>query len=401
MFFIWFDDMSELGTGAFTRREWRWCRTGPGSRVEGSGDLEKIADLLTSQDDEVNLLLAARECVHLQLKVPPMSARSLKQALPFIAEEQVAQPVERMHFAMGERRGEYTACLGISKSLLRHLLEILSQYGISPTAAYSDASLLRIREGSVGMLLDGERALVRTANLSLEASRQDVCNYLDSIVQEFGEPSSELTIEVISDESAHIPDGLAESSAKITQRRISRGPLAELLSTQLSEINLLVSEFEPGTAKKRNGVWRLPIALAASFLALIIASHLSVGLIELNRSQALQMEALSFVEGATSPDEVVRLIHREQGTRSQETRDFLILLAQISKVSAGRGANLRTLSYQSGSGVIDIEVLVADYDALDAFSNDAQSAFRQADMLGATQTGEGVRARLRLLGVGQ
>lgn len=400
MFFIWFDDLNELGTGAFTRREWRWCRTGPGSRIEGNGNLEQIAALLASQGDEVSLLLAARECVHLRLKVPPMSARSLKQALPFIAEEQVAQPVENLHFAVGARRGEHLGCLGISKALLRHLLGALSEYRISPTAAYSDASLLRIREGSIGMMLDGDRALVRTADFSLEASRQDVSHYLNSILQAMEEPRSELILEICADEDAEMPHGLAEFAVKIAPRRISRSALAELLSTQVSEINLLVSEFAPGSSASGIKVWRLPTALAASLLTLLMASDLIVGLTALNRSQALQLQALSLADGLQTPEEVVRLIHREQGSRSQETREFLNLLAQISRVSAAHGANLRTLSYQSGSAAIDIEVVVADYDALDGFSSNAQSAFRQADLLGATQTGEGVRARLRLLGIG-
>lgn len=401
MFFIWFDGLDELGTGAFVQRQWRWCRLGPGSRVEGQGDLESIAALLASQADEVSLLLSARACIHLRLKVPPMSARSLRQALPFVAEEQVAESVENMHFAIGGRQGEQLNCLGISKVLLQELLRVIAEYGISPVAAYSDATLLRVREGTIGMLLDRDRALIRTTHSALEAPVENISIHLRSIIQEISDSSSELVLEVFSDEVDEIPGEFANFGAKVTPRRITHSALVELLSSPVDEINLLVAEFEPQASTQPSRTWRLPLALAASLLALLLASDLIVGMNALNRTTVLKQTSLSLVDGLQTSDEVVRLIHREQGSRSQETRDFLKLLARISRVSDAHGANLRTLSYQSGSGAVDIEVLVSDYDVLDAFSSAAENSFQEADMLGATQFGEGVRARLRLVGVGQ
>ena len=402
MFFVWFDDLSELGRDAFVQQEWRWCRLGPGSRLEGRASLEDIATILASEPDDVSLLLAARECVHMWLKVPPMSTRSLRQALPFIAEEQVAQPVENMHFVEGDRQGEQLNCLGISKGLLHQLLSLLSDYGISPVAAYSDASLLQAREGTIAVLLDGDRTLVRTSRSALEAPLQDLMIYLKALVQEMGDSSAELHIEVFANESAEIPDGLANSAWKTTLKKVNRSCLAELLSAPITETNLLIGEFEPQASRRGDGgTWRLPLALAATLLALLVASDLVIGFSALKTSESLQEESVALVEGIGTSEEIVRLIHREQGSRSQETRDFLSLLAQISKVSAEHGASIRTLSYQSGSGTIDVEVLVIDYDALDGFSNQAQDTFQLADMLGATQTGEGVRARLRLVGAGR
>ncbi len=401
MFFIWFDDLSELGTSAFVHREWRWCRIAPGSRLEGRGDLESIRSALISEPDEVSLLLAARECIHLRLEVPPMSARSLRQALPFIAEEHVAQSVESMHFAIGQRNGEHLSCLGISKSLLHLLLEVVSEYGISPIAAYSDATLLQAREGSIGVLMDGDRILIRTARSALEAPRQDAIICINLIIEQSDESNPALQLEVLTNDGVEALDGLALPDVTMTQRRIARSPLAELVSSPINEINLLVADFEPVAPGQRERTWRLPLALAASFLILLFTSDLIIGFNALSHTQGLQEESISLVDGLQNSDEVVRLIHREQGSRSQETRDFLNLLAQFSQVSEAHGASLRTLSYQSGSGAIDIEVLVSNYDVLDDFSNEAQDAFQEADMLGATQTAEGVRARLRLVGAGQ
>lgn len=402
MFYLWFDDLSGLGTVGFAETEWRWCSVGPGPKVEGKGNLERIAALLTSQKDEVSLLLAARECVHLWLKVPPMSARNLRQALPFIAEEQVAQSVESMHFACGHRHGEQLNCLGISKALLRELLGLLFEYGISPVAAYSDASLLTARDGAIAILIDGVRCLVRTTRIAIEAPRQDLAMYLNATLHQMGEPSPEPHIEVFADEQFHMPAELADAGLEVTRKRLIQSPFAQLVSTPITEINLLVAEFEPQTTRRGEGrTWRLPLALAASLLAILVVSDLVVGWNALKQRESLQDSSLLLVDGLQTPEEVVRLIHREQGNRSQETRDFLNLLGQVSRVAVTRGASMRSLSYQSGSGAIDIEILVADYDALDGFSSDAQDIFRQADMLGATQTGDGVRARLRVVGAAQ
>ena len=407
MFAIWIDKLSTLGSQEFENQRWRWCRLGPGSRNEGEGDLAEIARELESRPDAVTLLIAARECLDLWLKVPPMNTRRLRQAVPFIAEEQVAQPIEAMHFAVGERRAQHIRCIATSRTLLQTLLDTLARHRVLPVSMYLDAALVRVKGRQLCILKDGERALVRTPELATEVPCERLPILIDSLLQSSPESSTEPLIEVIADDDGKLAESIKRPGVRVLARRSAGTCLAELLpGSEVSEVNLLVEEFEPRASMPQNRRWKLPIALAASLLALVIVSDLLVGYLAKLRVATLIDESIEvYRRDRPSIDgdegDLVRLIHREQGTSSQETRELLEMLNRVSGTFSTHGASVRSLSYQSGSGAVDVEVLVEGYDTLDALERDATGKFQEVSMLGATQTQEGVRARLRLGGVGR
>ena len=407
MFAIWFDNLSTLGSPRFENQRWRWCRLGQGSRYEGEGGLAEIARELESMPDEVTLLVAARECLDLWLNVPPMNTRRLSQAVPYIAEEQVAQPIEAMHFVVGERKAQHIRCIATSRALLQTLLDTLGKHGISPIALYLDAALVRVKGRQFCVLKDRKRALVRTPELATEVPCERLPVLIDSLIQSSPESSTELLIEVIADDDGELAKSIARPEVRVQARRSAATCFSELLpGPEISEVNLLVEEFEPRASRPQNWRWKLPMALAASLLALIIASDLLVGYLAKLRvatfiDESIEAYRKDFPSIEPNEGDLIRLIHREQGTSSQETRELLEMLNRASGAFFTHGASVRSLSYQSGSGAIDVEVLVDGYDILDALESDATREFQEVSMLGATQTQEGVRARLRLGGVGR
>ncbi len=408
MLYIWFDALDGLGSEAFAAAEWRWCRVAPGHRDEGRADLGTLAAMLSAQPDDVSLLLESRACLHLRLKVPPMTARNLTQALPYIAEEQVAQPVEAMHFAIGQRQVEYLQCMAISRFVLQNLLQLLVSHGIQPVAACSDAFLMRAKPGVVVMLLDGDRALLRTPQLALESPRRHLSVYLPSMIETMAGPGDAgVQLHIMAEESAETTD-IYEAIESISgidrvEKRCIGSALAELVTAPATSINLLTGDFAPRARRHRHKAWRLPVALAALWLVLMVAADLAIGIDTQERSLELQEASLRLAPGARSPEDVIRLVQREQGVRSQATGALVSRLAEVSEIVSragdGAGDGLTSLTYASGAEHLDIEVRVADYESLEELSNRMQVVFVQVDMLGATQEAGHVRARLRLHGV--
>ena len=402
MFVIWLDDLEMLGSEAFGAREWRWYRTLAGVHEEGRGDLDAISELLAAEPDEVHLLIAARECLPLALTAPPMSSRNLELALPYLAEEKIAVSVDETHFVPSQRIGEQLTAFGISKSLLTRLLASLSDFSVTPVAAYSDASVIQLDAEALQIMIDSRRVLMRTPVLSLETDLTDLPELLPALVAQASVEPADTTVKLFSSEEAEDP-GLTEALSELGLEAVSltriRSPLAQLASHGFSTAtNLLVGTFAPTSRSTGASPWRLPVALAASLLALLIASDLAVGMIASNRVAALQEASISELGSSATADEVVRIVNREQGGGEQDTSYFIDLLSVLSALTRDQGASVKSLSYQRGSRALDVEVIVADYDGLDVLTSQAQSSFLEADMLGATQTEEGVRARLRLAG---
>ena len=404
MFAIWIDSLSTFGTQEFEDRSWRWCRLGPGPRIEGEGDFAQISRALESEPDEVALLVAARECLDLWLKVPPMTTRRIRQAIPFIAEERVAQPIEAMHFALGERRAQRLRCIAISRTLLQTLLDTLGKYGISPSALYSDAALMRVKGEQICILKDGGRALVRTSDIATEVPLKRLPILLGALRRSTSESESEVFIEIADDDGEALSELIAQPGARIARRKLSGTCLTELLpGPEVWEVNLLTGEFEPRASSPRNQPWSLPLAFATALIVVIVASDLVVGHLAQRQVSALVGEATgvyreAFPSARPSQEDLVQVVRREQGNTSQETLELLVILDRASGMFSAHGASVRSLSYQSGSGAIDVEVLVPGYDILDAIEGDAADSFGEISMLGATQTPDGVRARLRLRG---
>ncbi len=408
MLIIWFDDLQAFARTDVDAREWRWCRTAAhpagfagGVRDEGCATLQSIAEALAAEPDGVTLLLAARDCLHLTLTAPPMSAHNLELALPYLAEEHLAGAIDDTHIAPGERHGDQLAIFAVSKALLRQLLDALRQHGLTPVAAYSDASL--IEPATTGdecacLMVDGTRILMRGARTSLEIDCANLPVFLPLFLQCASDQNEHnVSVQVLCEPDSEILEKLDSLQVNATPGRFVENPLTTLVSRGFSSAtNLLVGEFQASKQSTGRRQWRTPLTLAAAFFALVLVADIGLGMVAQNRMTELQERAIEKLGGTMDADAIIRMVNREQGRGGQESTYFMDLVVALSIVTTNGATSVKSLSYQRGSRALDVEILVADYDQLDGISNDARAAFEEAEMLGATQTDDGVRARFRL-----
>jgi type II secretion system protein L len=96
---------------------------------------------------------------------PAKSAAKLAQVIPYALEERVADEIENLHFAIGERSAE-TGAVPVAV-VARHASKAGSRNcappACNPQAIYSEAQLLPDMPGQLIALLDGESLVLRTA----------------------------------------------------------------------------------------------------------------------------------------------------------------------------------------------------------------------------------------------
>lgn len=137
-------------------------------RIDASG---RIGGVLREQSPPASAIDAAREIIVLapsesitllSTALPAKQAEQARKAAPFAVEEQIAGNVETLHFAVAPNGPGHWWVAAIQPELLGTWLQELQARGIYPDRLIPDVLALDAdREASV-VLIEGERALVRT-----------------------------------------------------------------------------------------------------------------------------------------------------------------------------------------------------------------------------------------------
>jgi len=128
-----------------------------------SGELVQAAPLAAGR--RVAVIVPATDVLLADSDAPARSAAKLAQVIPFALEERVADEIENLHFAVGERSAETgrVPVLVVARARIDAWLAELGAAGIAPQAIYSEASLLPSMPGQIIALLDGGTLILRPA----------------------------------------------------------------------------------------------------------------------------------------------------------------------------------------------------------------------------------------------
>jgi general secretion pathway protein L len=114
----------------------------------------------------VAVILSASELLTTESDAPAKGAAKLAQVIPYALEERVADEIENLHFAIGERdpvSGRIPVVV-IARARIDALLAELRTAGITPQAIYSEADLVPTMPGQMIALLDGDSLILRNAD---------------------------------------------------------------------------------------------------------------------------------------------------------------------------------------------------------------------------------------------
>src|SRR5438105_9094832 len=98
-------------------------------------------------------------------EIPVKAGAKLQQLVPYALEEQLADDIDDLHFAIGKRAGDSARApiAVVARALLDEWLAILRASGLEPEAIYADSELLPHNPGQAVVLLEDDAVLVRSA----------------------------------------------------------------------------------------------------------------------------------------------------------------------------------------------------------------------------------------------
>lgn len=360
--------------------------------------LETLAPQTVSR--RVVVLVPSADVRLATVQVPARQAAKVLQAAPFVLEDQLAEDVDTLHFALGKRQTDGSWPLAIvSNSRLQAWLSVLAETDIHADAMVPDILALQAPDPAhINALIDGEQALVRTAH-----GTGFVCQFDDlPLCMELADPPKSKTINVV------VPRGAAVDVSNLgwpVEPRHGFNSALESLLQQLKvtdTIDLLQGRYSP----KRNRLrwfapWRMAAMLAVAAIGLALLVH-GIEAFRLQRAVAAQDAANVARYQQVFPNEtrIVDLSAQlDQQLASLQTvggGQFMNMLDVLSQaVASVPGLQLKTLQFRDGAlfaglTATNLELL----DRLKAWFSQARGAQFSVDSANAGADGVQIRVRL-------
>ena len=379
---------------------------------------------LQAAGHRVCVLAPASDVLLTEAEVPVRSGQRVQQIVPFALEEQLAEDIDSLQFAVGRRIGESSRLpvAVVSRAVLDGWLAQLHEAGLTPEAVYADASLVPENPGQAVLVLSGASVIVRAPGAS------PVTLPLDAL-----DEALELLKPVPADSGAAAPEqplpqgfggnglvvyaGEAEwqqYGARIEARRdqfeglsvqlLAEGPLG-LFAQSLpgtSAINLLQGSYAPvSSLAGRFKAWRVAALLLVGLLLLhgigSAAQLLMLKRTEQHLDQSISETFRQAMPGETNTSNARRRMEARwtalQG--STDSSGLLAMLAAVAQARAGSsGTSLQALSYRNG--LLELQVSAPGADALDHISQQLRSSGWRADLTSGTSSGGAYQGRIQM-----
>lgn len=374
-----------------------------------------LAEAVNDIDDmSVIVLVPASSVLTTTVNLPTKSRARLLAALPFALEEQLADDVENLHFAAGQRDDKGNVHVAVvAHTQMQQWLEMLSEAGIKPDRVIPENHGLAKIPGTMSMLL-AEDQLMFNDGASNEFAMQGVSpsdavavsGALDDSESAsarhllvYCEPADENRFE-------HDWNVLRHELDSVDINLLPDGVLPRLAVTVGAKrgINLLQGKY---STKVEYGRLLRPWRTAAMLLVGLFVVGFVTKVVDYYQLSAEQ-EALreQFTQtyreirpddtsDITNPSRYVDALRRNLGT-PVSTGVFLPSLQQLSEaLRQNEAAKIEAISYRAG--IIDVRLTAPDVATLDSIQKLVSSSGRfTASIQSTDQVGDKVSSRIQI-----
>src|SRR5690349_13494692 len=314
-------------------------------------------------------------------EVPVKAGTKLQQVVPYALEEQLAEDIDDLHFAIGKRAGDSltTPVAVVSHALMDDWLTQLKSAGITPEMMYTDSDLLPENPGHAVALLENDVIIVRPPVGPAISMPVDTLTEALEIARHAGQTGEQtgrgLILYTGAAEWQHFSprvEKVRDQFDGIKVQLLTGGPLP-LFVQQLPiarAINLLQGRYaqqNPRAAGWRS--WRVAAILLAALVGLHVAGKAGE-LFMLKRAEKTVDASIDQAFRAAMPGEQNTINARKRmETRLATVRNgggvglLNALGAVVSARGAAPGTVVQSLSYRDGA--LELKVAAPDADSLE------------------------------------
>ena len=394
-----------------------WLTIDPRGNPSGppqSGPLSLAAPRAVGR--RICVLVPSTDVLLTEPEVPMKAGTKLQQVVPFALEEQLADDIDDLHFAIGKRAADSvrTPVAVVRRSLMDDWLILLRSSGLEPESMYTESDLLPENPGQAVALMEEDVVIVRPptaapVTLPVEALSEALEIAQQSAPEQGSTGGRGLILYTGAAEwhqhSAKI-EALRERFDGIKIQLLSAGPLA-LFGQQLptaTPINLLQGTYAPTKARAVGWQsWKVAVILLACLVGLHVAGK-AAELTALKRNEKTVDASIGDAYRIAMPGEPKPLDPRRQMEQRLAAAQngggqggFLpALQALIDARQVAPGTTLKALSFRQGT--VDMKLSAKDATSLDHMSQSLKSHGWQAELTSGNNVAGGYEGRIQIRG---
>jgi general secretion pathway protein L len=394
-----------------------WLTVDPRGNPSGppqSGPLSLAAPRAAGR--RVCVLVPGTDVLLTEPEVPMKAGTKLQQVVPFALEEQLADDIDDLHFAMGKRASDSSKMpvAVITRALMDEWLTSLRSQGLEPESLYTESDLLPQNPGQAVALMEEDVIIVRPpvgspVTLPVEALSEALEIALQGAPEQGSTGGRGLILYTGAAEwhqQSQKIEALRERFDGIKIQLLSAGPLA-LFGQQLptaTPINLLQGAYAPAKASTVGWqAWKVAAILLACLVGLHIVGK-TAELSALKRSEKTLDASIGdtyrmAMPGQQKPSDPRRQMEmRLAAVQNGGGQGGLLpaLQALVDSRTVAPGTSVKALSFRQG--IVDMKVSAKDATTLDRLSQSLKSHGWKADLTSGNTTPAGYEGRVQMSG---
>lgn len=386
----------------------QWAVSDDKGKLSSAVEQGSLSDVAAEVDGRrVTLVLPADDVLLAETIVPGGSAARAQQAVPYAMEEQVADDVDELHFALGTKGRDDTYPVAVvGCDLMDTVTEQCKAAGLRPTEIVPETLALPLQPGQ-GVdspiwtaLLDRDKAVVRlNSNKGFATDAGMASLMLDGASGELPEDTDAALVVFHTDPGARlsVPPSI-DKEMRPCEHRIA------LYATGLAgspHVNLLQGVYNPNKNFDRNWKpWRWTMALAACLcVALFLGKWFDVRQIETQQAQLDEQITTAFNQALPGkrmqrPRRQVQAALDALGVVNND--GFTSRLSQVAASLATQPqTKLKTIGYRKGR--FDLDLTTDAVPTLDALKSElAKRGLLGMSVQSANREKNEVRGRVRI-----
>jgi general secretion pathway protein L len=375
-----------------------------------TGPLEQAAQRAAGR--HVCVLVPGTDVLLTEPELPVKAGAKLQQIVPYALEEQLAEDIDDLHFAIGKRNVDAptTPVAVVALSLMDEWTNTLKAAGLVPESMYVDSDLLPVNPGHAVALLEDDVVVVRppvgaTISMPSDALAEALQLVKPGMEASEGTGRGLILYTGAAEWQQFSPqvESVRDQFDGIKVQLLTAGPL-QLFAQQLptaKPINLLQGRYTPQTTHAVGWqAWRVAAMLLVALIALhVIGKGAELFMLknaEKKVDAAIEQAFRAAMPGETNATNARRRMEAKLAlVRSGGGNGLLpVLGAFVEARNSVPGTTVQAMSFNDGQLVLKMGA--PDADALERLSQVLRSGGWQADLTGSNVTSGGYEASIRI-----
>lgn len=325
-----------------------------------------------------------------QVSIPSSNPRQIKQALPYVVEELIAEEIENVHMALPAERSNQIGLIDVAVIKHKYLinwLDILHHHGLSPHHIVPDVLCVPWQDGDHTILLEGDSCLLRLGkNLGVACETNNVESIYTAFVQQADQEPSPTTLNIVhANHENSVTAVIFPDQPQLYYKESSSEVLAATLLRDVdSTLNLLQGGYQQEDRESLPWLlWKKTLIVFGLSLMVFVASQSIIGTYFYNKSDQLYAQSVALYQSFYPNERRVFSPRRQLETHlknqsSSSMASFLPLLAKLSievKSDSKQGNFIiKQLRFDNEDGKLQLEIEAKSIEQLETMKQKLSSA---------------------------